>query len=369
MLRKNNLTMFGVVLLGLFLLLPGHLIGARDDASTRISPALQQELSAAGPNDIVTALVRMKETGPSAREQATHQVVRVQLRRNARDSQMNLVSFLNQSSRVRKTRQFWIDNLVLVKAPKDVIQQIAARSDVIEVFENFTVSLPPKEDSSIQRAPATQVPQWDPLGLIGARTVWSSYGLTGSGVRVGGLDTGVDISHPDISGKMITNDASDPTYPGGWGEFDADGNIIPGSVPHDSDEHGTHTTGTMVGGNASGYDIGVAPDASLLHGLVIPGGSGTFAQVAGGAFCAHQQRSGRKGPSDADPRRSRDRGMRDTKEMSRFVRGYAHDVAAESSGGSGAEFLSRIKKHVGVDDLSRPHPTSLEIREFGEGSG
>jgi len=65
-------------------------------------------------------------------------------------------------------------------------------------------------------------------------------------------------------------------------EFDANGNKIVGSVPHDSDQHGTHTTGTMIGGTASGYHIGVAPGANLIHGLVIPGGSGSFTQVAAG---------------------------------------------------------------------------------------
>ncbi|MEJ2720580.1 MAG: S8 family serine peptidase, partial [bacterium] len=173
---------------------------------------------------------------------------------------------------------------VLVKATPDVIRDIASRPDVLIVFENYTLTAPPRPEkfSGPEMSPAQQSQLWDNVGYIGAKQVWTSYGLTGAGVRVGGLDTGVDISHPDITGKMINNSPGDPTYPGGWAEFDGDGNPIPGSVPHDSAEHGTHTTGTAIGGNASGYSIGVAPDASLMHGLVIPGGSGSFAQVAGG---------------------------------------------------------------------------------------
>ena len=54
------------------------------------------------------------------------------------------------------------------------------------------------------------------------------------------------------------------------------------SAPHDSDIHGTHVSGTAVGGDASGTRIGVAPGADLMGGLVLPAGTGTFAQVLAG---------------------------------------------------------------------------------------
>ena len=233
----------------------------------------------------MTAIVRLRDTGPPASSLSSQGRAAVfsGLRQNADASQRGLLGFLDQASvKARRgvVRPFWIDNIVLVQAPKDVIEQIARRRDVTEVFDNYTVTLPPRERDPIVQSHQTQ--PWDNIAHIGAKQVWQSYGLTGSGVRVGGLDTGVDIAHPDIAGKMVTNNPADPTYPGGWGEFDANGNIILGSVPHDSDQHGTHTSGTMVGGSASGSAIGVAPGARLMHGLVIPGGSGSFTQVAGG---------------------------------------------------------------------------------------
>ena len=259
----------------------------RDPVSARvISPGLQKQMERAAPGELVTAIVRVRDVGPPARAQASQGrgAVFSALRQSAGASQRGVIDFLDQASgRSRRgvVRSFWLDNLVLVQAPRDVIDEIARRPDVTEVFENFTVTLPPKEPGDgIMRTHQAQ--PWDNIAHIGAKQVWQSYGLTGSGVRVGGLDTGVDISHPDIAGKMVTNNPADPTYPGGWAEFDANGNAIPGSVPHDSDQHGTHTTGTMIGGSASGFAIGVAPAASLMHGLVIPAGSGSFAQVVGG---------------------------------------------------------------------------------------
>lgn len=281
------------VLLAMLLVIPVFL-SADIDAGARgkITPGLMAKLTAAQPDEIVSAIVKMRATPNTSKVRGMRAEVFQELRRTSTESQADLVNYLKSpemSSKVETIRQFWIDNMVLVNATKDVITRIAARPDVLEVFDNYTVTLPPRpeDDGSKGDGPngssqAAQQPLWDSLTHIGAKQVWLNFGIDGTGVVVGGLDTGVDISHPDIAGKMVTTNPADPTYPGGWGEFDSNGNIITGSVPHDSAEHGTHTTGTMIGGNASGYDIGVAPGAQLIHGLVIPGGSGTFAQVAGG---------------------------------------------------------------------------------------
>ena len=59
----------------------------------------------------------------------------------------------------------------------------------------------------------------------------------------------------------------------------------------DSDEHGTHCAGTLVGGVASGRQIGVAPDARLAAALVLNGDDGgTDAQILRGIdWCLEQE--------------------------------------------------------------------------------
>lgn len=110
------------------------------------------------------------------------------------------------------------------------------------------------------------------LQKIGALSVWGAYGARGKGVKVGVLDTGVDAEHPDLKGKVTA-----------WAEFDADGNIVPNSKPHDSDQHGTHCCGIVAGGNHSSQWIGVAPDAELAVALVLDGEKGgTDAQILAG---------------------------------------------------------------------------------------
>jgi subtilisin family serine protease len=72
--------------------------------------------------------------------------------------------------------------------------------------------------------------------------------MTGAGVRIGSIDTGVDASHPELAGKVVA-----------WRDF-----VAGGSQPYDDNGHGTHTVGTMVGGVAGRSPVGVAPGASVV---------------------------------------------------------------------------------------------------------
>jgi subtilisin family serine protease len=99
--------------------------------------------------------------------------------------------------------------------------------------------------------------------------LWAQ-GLTGKGVRVGHLDTGVDESHPALRGRVA-----------GFAEWDLLGRRVEGAQPHDSDQHGTHTAGTLAGRAVGRRAIGVAPECELYSGLVIEGGQ-VLARVLGG---------------------------------------------------------------------------------------
>lgn len=90
--------------------------------------------------------------------------------------------------------------------------------------------------------------------------LWAA-GITGKGVLVGHLDTGVDGSHPALKGAI-----------GKFAEFDFAGDLVPGAKPRDSDEHGTHTAGTIAGRPVAKGRFGVAPDAQLASAMVIEGG-------------------------------------------------------------------------------------------------
>ncbi|MFE9635047.1 S8 family serine peptidase [Streptomyces sp. NPDC006463] len=79
-------------------------------------------------------------------------------------------------------------------------------------------------------------------------------GMTGRGVKVAVLDTGVDTDHPDLVG-CIEETAS----------------FVPGQTVEDGHGHGTHCIGTVAGpaNPRQGPRYGVACDARILAGKVL----------------------------------------------------------------------------------------------------
>jgi subtilisin len=121
------------------------------------------------------------------------------------------------------------------------------------------------------RAAAATLSQTHTWGLRQLRIpqLWAE-GLTGKGVVVGHLDTGVDGKHPALKGRIEE-----------FGEWDYLGRKKPRASPHDSGDHGTHTAATICGVGVNGRHVDVAPGAKLFAGLVIEGGN-TTARILGG---------------------------------------------------------------------------------------
>lgn len=255
-------------------------------ARSKIDPTVLKRMNAAEArgDGRVEAAVVLRGSDPKLASDAGGAEVRRALTRDTKTDQAPVADLVEaRGDRVLNT--FWLKNMVLVKATPDTLRELAALSPVERVIPNFTLETPPRETvdkgaRAVARATAGTT-TWG-LARIGADKVQSDRKITGAGVRVAVLDTGIDAGHPDLAGKVTSADPGDPTHPGGWIEFDADGRPVPGSVPHDSAYHGTHVAGTVAGGDASGTRIGVAPGADLMGGLVIPGGRGSLAQVIAG---------------------------------------------------------------------------------------
>ena len=92
--------------------------------------------------------------------------------------------------------------------------------------------------------------QWG-LNQIKAPGAWSR-GARGAGVTIAVLDTGGDLAHPDLKGKLV-----------GGTDYVKDGDQCAG--PQDENGHGTHVSAiaAAVTGNGAG-GAGVAPDAKIL---------------------------------------------------------------------------------------------------------
>lgn len=102
-------------------------------------------------------------------------------------------------------------------------------------------------------------------------------GLTGEGILIGHLDTGVDKAHPAISGSVDS-----------FAEFDAIGRLVASAPITDSGFHGTHTAGILIGKPYEGVTFGVAPDAKLAAATVIEHGDTAARVIAGLEWCIGQ---------------------------------------------------------------------------------
>jgi subtilisin len=104
---------------------------------------------------------------------------------------------------------------------------------------------------------------------LGVPKLWDK-GLTGNGILIGHLDTGVDKTHPALSTAVDV-----------FAEFDLIGEEIPNALPRDTHHHGTHTAGLLSGRPHAGLTFGVAPGAKLASAVVIEGGDVPARTIAG----------------------------------------------------------------------------------------
>ncbi len=169
-----------------------------------------------------------------------------------------------------------------VTVPANQVPKLAALDGVKSVYENSTYYATPVQDPpTLTASQAT----YDavPLSLIGAEKAWQK-GLTGKGVKVGVIDTGIDYDHPDLKGA----------YKGGYDSFDKDDDPYeaPPSDGFAGSLHGTHVSGTIAGRAANTQSEvvqkGVAYGADLYVYRVLgrsPGSSqvsGSSAQIIDG---------------------------------------------------------------------------------------
>lgn len=262
-----------------------------ESAAAKFTSECCESLAGVEKGEQVTVLLRTKLKSPGDKAaRAAFELLRVERMATRRSELLALVSkrygegpqfcknlqdsrTKGQANLVRaappNANSLWLADAVAVSGTTEEINDLAKHDDVELVEINPTFELP-----EIQQTPLEDTPEivdgsaWG-LAKIRAPESWGGYGR-GNNVLVGHLDTGVDDTHPALAGKVAA-----------FEEFDALGNPI-GSPTHDSGSHGTHTAGTICGRTFNGVNIGVAPDARLASGLVLPGGGGTFAQIVGG---------------------------------------------------------------------------------------
>jgi subtilisin family serine protease len=116
--------------------------------------------------------------------------------------------------------------------------------------------------------------QWGPA-QIHAEQAWATS--RGAGAVIAVVDTGVDLTHPDLAGQLVAGATFIGCNPScGNGNWKG-----PDGVGQAEDAHGTHVSGIAAAATNNGIGIaGVAPGAKIMPVKVLEAGSGTYEDIA-----------------------------------------------------------------------------------------
>lgn len=273
----------------------------------KIEPQLLKRLLQPGPEPApfivylkvttnLSAVISAATSGLSSQQTANPLVTRAAivsaLQQTARDSQAGVLQTLSsppaagnlsgqgQVTAATDIRPLWIINAVAAKGSLETILALAARPDVQIVRLDKEIKLEDWKDGGMEEwenektfptfqpsnfptfqlsnLPTFQSPSEWGIAKIRADVVHQALGITGAGVVVANIDSGVDWQHPALQSKYrgYTGPGKLPQHLGNW--YDATGEGA--TYPVDGNGHGSHTMGTMVGANG----LGVAPGAQWI---------------------------------------------------------------------------------------------------------
>lgn len=215
----------------------------------KIVPEVRDLLARTPQDGFATVLVHLAPQADlgalsGGRAERLEAVIRT-LRSTALAAQADLNTWLSRErsrGSVSGFTPFWVFNGLSVTATPDAIRAIALRPEV----ERIT------PDTRLRLADGGPAPAEGNIAAVGAPELWAQ-GFDGEGVVVASMDTGVDVSHPDLAARWRGGD-------NGW--FDPYGEHP--ENPVDVHGHGTWTMGVMVGGDAGGTTVGMAPGARWI---------------------------------------------------------------------------------------------------------
>ncbi|MBN8554694.1 MAG: S8 family serine peptidase [Deltaproteobacteria bacterium] len=249
------------------------LIGSNVEAASRkISPRLAKVLGETqNPVPVIVMLKQLPllpttllgQTRISDRERMIKQET---LRRQSalRETVNELVNMagVTGDAAISRYKFFWTVNAMMATAPSDTIMNLSDREDVEYITLDTRIRLTPdaRQEAEVEGDAFTYG-----LERIGVPELRQAHPeMTGKGVNVAIIDTGIDAAHPEFKGKNII-----------FKDF-----VGTKKEAYDDNGHGTHVAGTISGIGAGGTQLGIAPQVNLIIAKVFTsGGSASLSSI------------------------------------------------------------------------------------------
>lgn len=213
-----------------------------------LDPRLQSLIASPSPDGEIPVIVTFRGgVVPMALgdEQGKRQPRLASLLKERAASSQNAARDFLRSRNVPDIKDLNIINGLAFTASVDTLRELAARADVVAMSYDELL-YPPEIVPALTVGPAESN-----ITLIKAPELWN-LGYAGQGIVVATMDTGVDITHPDLGSRWRGGNNS-------W--LDPNGEHL---EPIDLDGHGTSVMGLILGGDDDGSYIGVAPEARWI---------------------------------------------------------------------------------------------------------
>jgi serine protease AprX len=154
-------------------------------------------------------------------------------------------------------QSFYIVNMIKVTGDRNLMEELAARSDVARIDANPYVrtALPSSGGKGTDVQPLTI--EWN-VARVKAPDLWN-LGYNGAGLVVSGADTGVQWDHPALKNHYRGWNGQQADHDYNW-----DDAVDHTTSPSDPNDHGTFTMSEMVGDDGQGNQVGVAPGAKWI---------------------------------------------------------------------------------------------------------
>ncbi len=207
------------------------------------------------------------------------------LQEKARTTQGPILQWLRE--RNIEHQSFYIVNVILVKSTRQIAEALAARPDVARVEGNPHIQNHLPQPEAVDEAPSQSTSGGRPatiepgVAYTHAPDVWA-LGFNGQDIVVASADTGVRWTHNALKPHYRGWDGVNADHDYNWHDsiHDSIGNPCGNDSPQPCDDvaHGSHTTGTMVGDDGAGNQIGMAPGAKWIGCRNMNQGDGTPAR-------------------------------------------------------------------------------------------